>query len=99
MKIMNFQKHLKKIIFLKIYQNFEITFDRGLVEQIDKRLHFQAGFFMHFNRKIRTAFLVMNERITSKNEPLKLYKGQHLFGFPLARGAPVLLLRATGVSS
>ena len=49
--------------------------------------------------KIPTALLIMNECITSKRKPLKLTKGQHFFGFQLARAAPVLLLRATGVSS
>ena len=33
----------------------------------------------------------MNECITSKKKPPKLYKGQHFFGFQLARAAPVLL--------
>ena len=41
----------------------------------------------------------MNERITSKTKPQKLQIVQHFFGFQLARAAPVLLLRATGVSS
>ena len=33
----------------------------------------------------------MNERITFKKKPRKLYKCQHFFGFQLARAAPVLL--------
>ena len=41
----------------------------------------------------------MNERITFKKKPQKLQIVQHFFGFQLARAAPVLLLRATGVSS
>ena len=41
----------------------------------------------------------MNECITFKNKPRKLQIVQHFFGFQLARAAPVLLLRATGVSS
>ena len=32
----------------------------------------------------------MNECITSKKKPPKLYKGQHFFKLQLARGAPVL---------
>ena len=54
---------------------------------------------MNFDRKILTTFLIMNERITSKKKPQKLHKFQHFFGFQLAGAAPVLLLRATGVSS
>ena len=46
---------------------------------------------MHFPGKIPTAFLGMNECITSKKKPPKLYKGQHFFGFQLARAAPALL--------
>ena len=41
----------------------------------------------------------MNERITSKKKPQKLQIVQHFFGLQLAGAAPVLLLRATGVSS
>ena len=39
--------------------------------------------------------------LLSKQEDLcsTSFKGQHLFGFQLARGAPVSLFRATGVSS
>ena len=45
---------------------------------------------MNFPGKIPTAFLVMNECITSKKKLPKLYKGQHFFGFQLARAAPAL---------
>ena len=41
----------------------------------------------------------MNECITFKKKPPKLHKCQNSFGFQLARAAPVLLFRATGVSS
>ena len=41
----------------------------------------------------------MNELITSKKKPQKLQIVQHFFGFQRAGAAPVLLLRATGVSA
>ena len=91
MKKLKCSKNLKNLVFLRFYQIFEVTFDMGSVEQIDKWLHFQAQFFMKFDRKILTALLIMNECITSKKKPLKLYKGQHFFEFQLAKGAPVLL--------
>ena len=72
---------LKNVIFFKFHQNFDLTFDMSSVEQIDKCLHFQAGFSMNFDREILTAFLVMNEHITSKKKPQKLHKCQHFFGF------------------
>ena len=94
-----FSKNLKNVIFLKFYRETAVTFNLTLIEQIDKWLYFQAGFSMNFDRKILTASLIMNEHITSKKKPRKLHKCQHFFGFQLARGAPVLLFRATGESS
>ena len=46
---------------------------------------------MNFDRKILTAFLVMNEHITLKKKPQNLQIFQHCFGFQLAGAAPVLL--------
>ena len=36
MKKFKISKNLENVIFLKFYQNFEVTFDMSLVEQIDK---------------------------------------------------------------
>ena len=65
-------KDFKNVIFLNFYKIFEVTFDMGLVEQIDNWLHLQAWFFMNFDRKILPAFLVMNELITLQKKPQKL---------------------------
>ena len=75
---LKFSKNLKNVIFLKFYQIFEVTFDIGLVEQIDNWLHLQAWFFMNFDRKIPTAFLIMNEFITSKKN-LQNYTKVNIF--------------------
>ena len=36
MRKSKFAKNSKNVIFLKFYQNFEVTFDMGLIEQIEK---------------------------------------------------------------
>ena len=53
---------------------------------------------MKFEQKTLTTSLVINTRINFKKKR-KLQIVQQFFGFQLAEAAPVLLLRATGVSS
>ena len=78
MKDLKFSKIHKNIIFLKFYQNFEVTFNIDLVEQINKWLALQAWILLNFDRKITTAFLVINECITFKKN-LENYSNVNIF--------------------
>ena len=82
-------KNHKNVIFSRFYRKLSVTQTLTLHYEIDNWLHSHAAFKMNFPVKIPRSLLVMNECITSKKKHPKLYKGQHFFGFQLARGAPV----------
>ena len=54
---------------------------------------------MNFMGKILAALLMMNQCITSRKKNIKIIQMSTFVGFQLARDAPVLLFRATEVSS
>ena len=86
---LKFQKKTKNVTFSRFYRKLSVAQTLTLHYEIDNCLHPHAAFQLNFPGKIPISLLVMKECITSKKKPPKLYKGQHFFGFQLARGAPV----------